>query len=84
MNPDQIEALYQDFMSRSAEAVRSGDQARADIYEVCALVVRTHEDAARREAAADPAAVARYYREEGKKARRADALGLRPSVRVPL
>lgn len=48
MNPAQIEALIADLMSRSTDAVNSGDQDRADIYEVAARVVREHADDAAR------------------------------------
>ncbi len=68
MNPDQIQALGDDLMSRSTDAVRDGDQARADIYEVSARIVREHADDAAR----------------AKQSRRAESLGLRESVRCPL
>ncbi len=42
MNPDQIEALIKDLMSRSTDAVNRGNQDAADIYEVAARVVREH------------------------------------------
>jgi hypothetical protein len=85
MNPDQIAALIKDFTDRAADAAKRGDQSGEHFFAVSADIVREHAADAARQADADPAAVARRFRDSAKEIRRAESLGfLRESVRCPV